>query len=109
MNRHTEFAIERLTSDDRRALVDGRVCESPISVGDVFTKIYGYHQRWNGKEWVAIDSGPTHSLRLVIQSIESYRRSWDELSPGMTARLTVTGDGLDRLSEGKILGGENAA
>jgi hypothetical protein len=108
MNRHIEFTVERLTFEDGQALVDGRVCESPIRVGDVFTKIYDHRQRWDGKEWIATDTGPTHTVRLVVQSIESYRRLWDELSSGMTARLTVAGDGLDRLSEGRILGDDNA-
>jgi hypothetical protein len=109
MNRHIEFTVERLTPEDGRALIDGRVCESPIRVGDVCTKIYGHKQRWDTKEWVATDPGPTHSVRLVIQSIESYRTLLDQLSPGMTARLTVTGDGLDQLSEGRILGDGHAA
>src|SRR5262245_59757979 len=102
MNRHIEFTVDRLTVQDGRALVDGRVCESPIRVGDVFTKVYGHKQQWDTKRWVDVDPGPTHTVRLVIESIDSYRRLWDELSPGMTARLTLTGDGLDRLSEGKI-------
>lgn len=107
MNRHIEFTVERLTPEDGCALVDGRVCESGIRVGDVFTKVYGHKQRWDSKQWVKIDPVPTHAVRLVIQSIVSYRRSWDELSPGLTARLTLTGDGLDRLSECMILGGDN--
>ncbi len=109
MNRHIEFTVEQFTLEDGRALVDGRVCESEIRVGDVFTKIYGHKQQWDGKQLVDVDPGPTYAVRLVIQSIESYRRLWDELSRGMTARLTLTGDGLDKLSEGRILGDDNAA
>jgi hypothetical protein len=109
MNRHVEFTVERLKSEDGRALVDGRVCESPIRVGDVFTRLYGHKQHWDGKQWVNVDPGPTYTVRLVIQSIDSYRRQWEELSPGMTARLTLTGNGLDLLSEGRILGDDNAA
>jgi hypothetical protein len=104
MSRHIEFTVERLTTEDGRVLIDGRVCESPIRVGDVFTKIYGHRQRWDGKQWVTTDPGPTDAIRLVIRSIESYRRSWNELSSGMTARLEVVGDGLDRVAEGRILG-----
>jgi hypothetical protein len=85
------------------------VFASQRSESGTFTKIYGHKQRWDSKQWVAIDPGPTQAVRLVIQSIDSYRRLWDELSPGMTARLTLTGDGLDRLSEGRILGDDNAA
>ena len=91
MNRHIAFSVERLTCERERALVDGRVCESPIRVGDVFTKIYSHGQRWDGKKLVAADAGPARPVRLVIQSIESYRRCWDELSSGMTARLIIAG------------------
>jgi hypothetical protein len=110
MNRHIEFTVERLAFEAGRALVDGRVSESPIKVGDVFTKIYGHKQRLDTKSgrWVAADPGPTHTIRLIIQSIDSYRRQWDELSSGMTARLTLSGDGLERLSEGRILGDDHA-
>ncbi len=106
MNRHIEFTVERLSSEAGRTLVDGRVCESPIRVGDVFSKIYGHKQHWDGNQWVAMDPGPTHPVRLVIQSIHSYRRRWDELFAGMTARLTLGGEGLDQLSEGRILGND---
>jgi hypothetical protein len=102
MNRHIVFTVERLTQEDGCAFVDGRVCESAIRVGDVFSKVYGH------KQWVDVDPGPTHAVRLVIQSIYSYRRLWGELSPGMTARLKLTGDGLERLSEGMILGDDSA-
>ena len=109
MNRHIEFTIERVTPEAGCAMVDGRVCKSAIRVGDVFTKIYGHGRLWDGKEWVVIDPGPTDTVRLAIQTIESYRRMWEELSSGMTARLTVVGVGLDRLSEGRILGDDQAA
>ncbi len=109
MSRHIEFTVDRLTSETGRTLVDGRVCESPIRVGDVFSRIYGHKQRWDGNQWADIDPGPTHTVRLVVQSIHSYRRRWDELSSGMTARLTLGGDGLDRLSEGTILANDTAA
>jgi hypothetical protein len=104
VNRRIEFTIGRVTTEEGRALVDGRNCDAPMRIGDIFTRVYGQRQKWDGTEWVAVGLGPTHSVRLVIQSIESYRRIWDELSPGMTARLTITGDGLAQLSEGRILG-----
>ncbi len=108
MSRHIEFTVEHLTSEVGRTLVDGRVCESPIRIGDVFSRIYSHKQRWDGQHWVDTDPGPTRAVRLVVQSIHSYRRSWAELSTGMTARLTLGGDGLDQLSEGRILGADNA-
>ena len=109
MNRHIVFTIERLTPEDGRALVDGRVCASPIKVGDVFTKVYDHEQRWIDGQWIAIDPSPAYTVRLVIQSIDSYSRLWDELSPGLTGRLMLTGDGVERLSEGRILGNDNVS
>jgi hypothetical protein len=67
MNRRIEFTVDRLTAEAGRAFVDGRVCQSPIRVGDIFTKIR--------------DPGAIHTVRLVIQSLESYRRLWNELPP----------------------------
>jgi hypothetical protein len=34
---------------------------------------------------------------------------FDELPSGMTARLTIAGGGLEKLSEGRICGDANAA
>lgn len=106
MKRHIEFTIERLTQDNNGRLVDGRVCDSPIRVGDVFTKIYGQKQRFDGEVWIDVNPGPIDTVQLVIQSIESYRHSFDEIDHGMTARLMIVGDGLDKLVEGKVLGND---
>lgn len=105
-----KFTVERLILEDGQALVDGRICGLPLHVGDTFTKVFGHNQRWDRDtdEWVAVDPGPVHSVSLVIRSIESYRRLWDELSTGMTARVTVAGVGLDKLCEGRMVGNDAA-
>jgi len=103
MSRRITFTIHRLTMDGGKALVDGRVCESPIRIGDVFTTIRGHEQCWDGKNWIPANPKPIEVVRLVVVSIESYGRSWDELLTGMTARLLVAGEGLDKMLEGRIL------
>jgi hypothetical protein len=74
---------------------------------DTFTEICGHKQKWNDKELIAVDGGSPENVRLVIQSIKAYRRFFDELDAGMTARLKLTGEGLEKLVAGKILGNGN--
>ena len=108
---HLAFTVERLILKESRAFIDGRICGPSLRLGDVFTKVFGHSRRWNREtdEWVGVDPRPILPVALTIQSIESYRRLWDELSAGMTARLTVTGEGFDTLSEGRIIGDDAAA
>ena len=105
-----KFTVERLILEDDRAFIDGRICGLPLRVGDTFTKVFGHNQRWDRDtdEWIAVDPSPVHTISLVIRSIESYRRMWDELSTGMTARVEVTGTGLDKLSESRLVGDDAA-
>ena len=100
------FTVEAILQTDGTTFVDGRVCKAPIRLGDVFTRLYGHSQRWDavGGKWVEIDPGPTLSIALRIESIESYKRFFDELPSGMTARIELSGAGVELLQEGKIIG-----
>jgi hypothetical protein len=102
-----EFTVEAILPVDGMMFVDGRVCNAAIRPGDVFTRLYGPDTKWDSSraEWIAADPGPTRSVALRIESIESYRRFWDELSEGMTARIRLSGVGVEFLQQGKIIGG----
>ena len=99
-----EFIVSRVLREGDHALVDGRVGDgnAPIRVGDSFAAIRGYSLRRNGDE-IQIDYGPHRPVRLVVDSIEAYRRSLGFIDSGMTARLTLRGDGLDTLADDTIL------
>lgn len=52
------------------------------------------------------DEGGTACLvRLEIMRIEAYKRDLDEIDEGLTARITLQGDGGYLLKEGGILHG----
>jgi hypothetical protein len=99
-----EFIVGRVHRQSDHALVDGRVGDgdSPIRVRDSFVVIRDYSARRDGGE-IQIDYGPPRTVRLVVESIEAYQRSLDFIDGGMTARLTLRGDGLDTLAEHTIL------
>src|SRR5206468_9301044 len=91
-----EFIVARVHRQGDHALVDGRVGDgdAPIRVRDSFVAIRDYSPRRDG-DGIQIDYGPPRTVRLVIESIEAYQRSLDFIDGGMTARLTLRGDGLE--------------
>ena len=99
-----EFIVGGVTREEDSALVDGRVGDgdAPIRVHDTFTAICSYTVRRDGGT-IEVVHGPTEPVRLTIESIEAYRRSLDFVDGGMTARLRVRGDGLERLADERIL------
>ena len=100
----SEFIIGRVTREDGCALVDGRVGDgdAPIRVRDTFTAIRHYTVRREGGAIEIVD-GPTEAVCLTVESIEAYRRLLEFADRGLTARLRVRGDGLERLAEQMIL------
>jgi hypothetical protein len=99
-----EFIVSKVLRQGDHALVDGRVGDgdSPIRLRDSFVAIRDYSGRREGDR-IQIDYGPPRTVRLVVESIEAYRHSLDSIESGMTARLTLRGEGLDTLAEHTIL------
>jgi len=98
-----EFIIWRVTREEGCALVDGRVGDGdPIRVHDIFTAVCSYTARRDGGTF-EVESGPTEPIRLIVESIEAYQRSLDFADSGLTARLRVRGDGLEKLADERIL------
>lgn len=45
------------------------------------------------------------SVSLRVERIVAYRRDFDEIDSGMTARLELAGDRQDAVQSGMVLGG----
>jgi hypothetical protein len=79
------------------ALVDGRLGESSLKRGHVFSRSFECVDAWRG------DKSQFRSCMFLLGGIEAYRHSLDQLDGGMTARLRLEGEGLDLLPVAKVL------
>jgi hypothetical protein len=85
-----EFGVH-VVDKENRALI-GRCYQGVIKVGMVFSS--------------AELDGVVEPVSLRIVSIDSYRRSFQEIDVGFVARLIVDGEGLEVLDERSALRAE---
>jgi hypothetical protein len=97
------FLVEG-TVEGEQAYVIGRCGESPIRRGDVFAMACRYRARQSLEEFDTppeiLTSCPV-SLRVI--EIRAYDRPLDELGPGMTGSLVLSGEGMGRIGPGTVL------
>jgi len=91
--------------EDDTAIVGGRVTVGPIHPGDIFSAAYRL-----GPPKLK-DDGATYRPRrwerpiaLTVARIDSYGHSADQLEEGLSGRLELQGEGVDKLMENDILG-----
>jgi hypothetical protein len=87
-----QFGVHGVERASDPTIVIGRCYIGPLRVGDVFVR----NQLPAGQE--------LRSIRLTIAHMEAYRHSMDELDEGLTARLTLTGDGGVTIVAESVLG-----
>ena len=90
------FIVHSVSSVDGMAFVDGRLGDHTLKVGDVFDRSFASVDTWNAKS----DGEP---CALTVRRIEAYTKQLDELSPGMTARLCLSGSHLSALKRAAII------
>ncbi|GEP45844.1 hypothetical protein BGE01nite_51350 [Brevifollis gellanilyticus] len=90
------FMVHSVEMKDGLAIVDGRLGEHMIAVGDVFDRAFPNSDAWR----LRVTSQP---CALMVVAIEAYRHSLEELHPGMTARLRLTGSHLSVVKLAEIL------
>jgi hypothetical protein len=101
-----EFSIEdfQQLSIDSITLI-GRCYQGPINVGERFHCLYELVPQLteNGYSY-SKRSQQEHSVNLRIDSISSYGHSLTQLDPGMTAKLELSGEGIEKVKRRWILG-----
>lgn len=90
------FLIHSVEMKDGFAFVDGRLGEVALKIGHVFDRSFPRTEAWQLKE----EGLP---CALVVRGIEAYRKPLDELSPGMTARLSIDGSHLSALKSAAVI------
>jgi hypothetical protein len=90
------FVVHAVKVEDGVALVDGRHCEGVLKPGHLFSRSFPSVAAWEKKK----DAVP---CAAVVQRIEAYRHQFDELSAGMTARLSLTGSHLSAVKPKSVI------
>lgn len=90
------FVVHAVKMEDGIALVDGRHCEGVLKPGHLFSRSFPSVDAWQKKE----DGVP---CAVVVQKIEAYRHQFEELSAGMTARLSLTGSHLSAVKPKSVI------
>ncbi|HEX3784556.1 MAG TPA: hypothetical protein VHX38_33265 [Pseudonocardiaceae bacterium] len=70
----------------------GRCYQGPILVGDVFVE--------------AVTADGKQEIALRLDQVLLYGRPSDELDPGLTAEITLSGEGLQHVKAGVLLRGQ---
>jgi hypothetical protein len=91
--------------EDDTAIVGGRVTVGPINPGDLFSAAYRLGppkvneegETYRPRRW-------ERQIALIVDRIDSYGHSAAELEEGLSGRLELKGDGVDKLMENDILG-----
>jgi hypothetical protein len=85
-----EFGVHRADVQGELILVDGRCYRGPLRRGDVFRVL----------------RPGDRGVCLTVERIIAYNRELDEIDEGLTARLSLRGDGGELLAEQTILSTE---
>ena len=97
--RTIELEVIFATEAEDRLRIEGRCLQGPIVMSDRFRYIYRLVPQRNQKDF----SGPSQRLdaeavNLLVESIRAYSRSFEELHPGMSAEIILSGEGIDVVS-----------
>jgi len=99
----TVFLVEEAVPGEQ-AHVIGRCGDEAIHVGEVFSRVCRYHPRKSLADFTTppqfMESFP---ITLRVVAIQAYGRSLDELGPGMTGSLVLSGDGMTSIIPGVLL------
>ena len=85
-----QFGVHGVEDDGALTLVVGRCYRGSLRRGDLFSEV----------------ERPGEALRsigMTIVRMEMYNRTVDEIDEGLTAKLTLNGEGRDALGEGCVL------
>ncbi len=104
-----EFLVDGwVTGASGRFTVIGCCGDIPIRVDDRFDAIFHYKGRKYPEEMgdEPIREGEIPAS-IRIEGIQAYGRSLEMLGQGMTGSIVVSGEGVERISAGMVLGMKN--
>src|SRR5262245_3097975 len=96
-----EFTVEAFLRVEKRLIVCGRCCETPIRLADRFTELrWRRFERSTSTGWrEVVEEGNSTIYELVVDAISSYEQQVKELATGYTAGIRFCGLGLADLEQ----------
>ena len=85
-----EFGVHSADVHGETIIVDGRCYQGPLKRGDVFRVL----------------RPGDRGVRLAVERIVAYKRELDEIDEGLTAQLSLRGDGAEFVTQETILSTE---
>jgi hypothetical protein len=102
-----EFLIYDIHEKDGAYHVEG-ICSSesdPIKVGSQFSKVYkNMLELTPERNYEIVGREDVRDIKLLVNEIKAYRHSLDELPPGMSGEIILTGDKGVVLKKSETLG-----
>jgi hypothetical protein len=100
-----EFSIEHFQQLPDCIIVAGRCYHGPINVGERFHCLYELVPELTENGYGPSKRNEQEQLvNLRIDAISAYNHSFIQLDPGMTAELELSGEGIEKIKKGLILG-----
>ena len=101
MNPKIDFQLHEAFPDHR---VTGRNCGADARVGAVFTALCRrtFSPDASAEEIVSPEAAFVSDISLRLDAVEWYGRSIDHVPSGHTARLTLSGDGFELVSDALV-------
>lgn len=104
------FLVSRVVrADESGAVLEGRCTEGALALAGDFVRAVALAREIREGEAVLARRGDERPVHLAIASIEAYGREWHPLTIGMTARLTLIGEGGCCLRGDDLLEGERTS
>lgn len=100
----SEFGIENSYKESSAFIIEGRCYVGPIRVGDTFNFVYKAVPQKTESGFDRSQRIGHRAVNIRIDEIVAYTRKLDEIDSGLTARLTVSGEGADTLQNDDVLG-----
>ncbi len=85
-----QFGVHGVEHEGELTIIIGRCYLGRLRLGDAFVRN-------------TLPEGTVVTTRLTISQMEAYRHSLEEIEEGLTARITLTGDGGDTVVVGSVL------
>jgi hypothetical protein len=101
MTLYIEFDVQEVQRENLNVSVSGRCVNGPIEIGDTFTTLYGRSFPDAPEDYSTSIKTEQISVSLKVLSIEAFKKSIAQLSPGIGAKLQLSGEGIGVL-KGKV-------
>lgn len=96
-----EFSVEEVLKENEYLTIIGRVCVGNIRVGDCFNSLYKIQtpNKSDVSSELEYELSNIRAIKIIVKSIEFRQKLVKEVFCGDVAKLTLEGEGMDKISK----------